>query len=157
MLIFRGQNSSNCSNKSLLLLAIALLNLFMFGCENNKQSQCEQIFQIARNVNKEGLQTSYVEREAPLEISSWLAAARKFDQTAEQIETLNITNSQLINYQNQLATVYRIYSHATYDAVRARENKNFIALKSARNDAIKAGQVQKELIQKINNFCLSTE
>ena len=157
MLIFRGQNSSNCSNKSVFLLAIALLNLFMFGCENNKQAQCEQIFQIARNVNKEGLQTSYVEREAPLEISSWLAAARKFDQTAEQIETLNITNSQLINYQNQLATVYRIYSHATYDAVRARENQNFIALKSARNDAIKAGQVQKELIQKINNFCLATE
>ena len=157
MSICRGQNESAYSNNYLLWGAIALIGLFTFGCKDNKLAQCEQIFQIARDVNQGDLQTSYIDSEVPLEIKSWLSAARKFDRAADNVTALKISHSQLINYQNQLATVYRIYSHATYDAVRARENQNFTALKSARNDATKAGEVQQELIQKINNFCLQAE
>ena len=145
------------SNSCFLWGAIALISLFTFGCEANKLAQCQQMFEIARNVNQGNLQASYIENEEPLEIKSWLSAARKFERGADNMMALKITHSQLLDYQNQLATVYRIYSHATYDAVRARENQNLAALKSARNDAIKAGAVQKELIQKINNFCVGAE
>ena len=157
MLICRNHKGSAYSNNYLWWGAIALLGLFTFGCEDNKLAQCEQIFQIARNVNQGNLQASYIDSEAPIEIKSWLQAAGKFDRAADNIAALKITHSQLIGYQNQLATVYRIYSHATYDAVRARENQNLSALKSARDDAIKAGVIQQELIQKINNFCLRAE
>ena len=157
MSIRRNHKDSAYSNNYLLWGAIALLSLFTFGCKDNKLAECEQMFQIARNVNQSNLQASYTDSEASLEIKSWLQAARKFDRAADNITALKITDSKLIGYQNQLATVYRIYSHATYDAVRARENQNFTALKSARNDAIKAGVIQKELIEKINNFCVQAE
>lgn len=137
------------------ILAIACLSFFTVGCEENKSAQCEQIFQIAQDVQESNQSASYINHEASFEMKSWLKAANKFNQAADHLAALKINQGELIDYQNQLATIYRIYSQATYDAVRARENQNLAALESARNDAIKAGKIQQELIQKINAYCLA--
>lgn len=139
----------------LLVLAIAFLSLFIFGCEENKLAQCGQIFQVARDVRTSNQNVSYINDQASFEMKSWLRAANKFNQAAEHLTALKINQRELINYQNQLATIYRIYSQATYDAVRARENQDFSALQLARSDAQKAGQLQEKLIQQINAYCLA--
>ncbi|MEM7758259.1 MAG: hypothetical protein AAF298_09055 [Cyanobacteria bacterium P01_A01_bin.40] len=142
-------------NKNFLLLFTSMaLGIIVMGCEENKTVQCEQIFQIARSVAESYQDISYAKGIESLEMKPWLQAASQLDSAAKSIKALNIDNSQLIQYQNQLATVYRIYSQATYDAVRARENKNLAALESARSDAYKAGKMQQSLIQEINAFCL---
>lgn len=155
MLVCRQSNLKTYLKRNFRsLLAISLLSLFTVGCEENKAAQCEQIFQIAQDVSENNQNASYIGDQQSFEMKSWLQAANNFSQAADNITALKINHRELINYQNQLATVYRIYSQATYDAVTARENKNLSALKSARNDATKAGEIQHELIKKINTYCL---
>ncbi len=130
------------------ILVSLLLGLFASGCQEQKVVQCEQIFQIARSVTQSSKDISYANEQG------WLKAASRLTLAADGISALKINQSQLIYYQNQLATVYHIYSQAIYDAVRARENKNIEALNHARTTAIKAGVIQQNLIQEINNYCL---
>lgn len=136
-----------------ILLKIAL-SLLILGCED-KFSQCEPIFQIAHHVSDRSKEIHYTGDRQLTEIKSWLETAGIMNQAADKLEALKTENSKLIEYQNQLATVYRIYSRATYNAVKARENKNIEILKSARKDAEKAGKMQRNLVREINAYCLS--
>jgi|GEM_PF-1931798 len=137
-----------------LILVMIIASFAIFGCEENSKAQCEQIFQIARNVTESNKNLNYVGEQQPVEMKSWLQAASAMDHAANSIKALEINNSKLIQYQHQLSTIYRIYSQATYDAVRARENQNLADLESARNDATQAGELQQNLIQEINAYCL---
>ena len=131
-----------------------MLSLLILGCED-KFSHCEPIFQIAHHVSDRSKELNRAgDRQ---EIKSWLQTADTMNRAADKLEALKTENSKLIQYQNQLATVYRIYSQATYNAVKARENKNIEILKSARNDAEKAGKMQRNLVREINAYCLTQE
>jgi hypothetical protein len=137
-----------------LILVIILLSLMAAGCEENQSAECEQIFRVAKDVQKSNQNISKSNEESR-EMKNWLEAANTFSQAAERIALLEINRSELIKYQNQFVTIYRVYSQATYDAVRARENKDLSTLKSARQDAIKAEVLQQKLIQEINAYCLN--
>ena len=150
-------NTHDISGKSLLVLVNIMLSLLIFGCESNKFAQCEQIFKIAREVTANNRKLNSRDRESLGEVKNWLQAAATMDRAADKLEALNIDNSKLIQYQSQLATIYRIYSQATYDAVSARENQNLTILTSARNDAEKAGEMQRTLVQKLDAFCIDRQ
>jgi hypothetical protein len=138
------------------ILVIVILSLFAVGCEENKSSQCEQIFRVVQDVQQNNQNASDANEQSG-ETKSWLQAANRFNQGADHIAGLKINHSELMIYQQQLITIYRIYSQATYDAVTAKENKNLLALKSARQDAVKAGVIQQKLIQEINTYCLNVK
>ena len=148
-------NTHDISGKSLLALVNIMLSLLIFGCESNKFAQCQQIFQIARDVTANNRELSRRDREQLGEVESWLQAAATMERAADKLKALNIDNSKLIQYRSQLATIYRIYSQATYDAVNARENQNLARLKSARSDAEKAGEMQRNLVREIDAFCVN--
>ena len=134
---------------------LAVLAVLVSGCGENKLTQCEQIFRIVKGVNQSSQNVSYTSGGELTTMKIWLETATLMNQAANKIQALHVNNSDLIAYQNQLVTVYRIYSQATYDAVKARENQNFQALESAKNDAQKAGQMQQDLIEEINAYCLN--
>lgn len=134
-------------------ILVILLSLVTVGCEENKFVQCQEIFQVAQEVKDNNQDVSNVNQQLG-EMKSWLEAANEFNQAADRLALLEFNQSELIKYQNQLVTIYRIYSQATYDAVRARENKNLSALKFSRQNAIKAGVIQQKLIREINTYCL---
>jgi hypothetical protein len=140
-------------NNYQLILVIISLSLFAFGCEENKSVQCKQIFRVVEDL-KQNNQNARDANQQSDEMKSWLQAANQFNQAADRIAILKINHSELITYQNQLVTIYRIYSQATHDAVRAKENLDLPALKSARQDAIKAGVIQQKVIRQINHYCL---
>ena len=147
-------NTHDIPGKSLLALVNIMLSLLIFGCESNKFAQCQQIFQIARDVTTNNRELTRRDREQLGEVESWLQAAATMERAADKLKALNIDNSKLIQYRSQLATIYRIYSQATYDAVNARENQNLARLKSARSDAEKAGEMQRNLVREIDAFCV---
>ena len=147
-------NTHDIAGKFLLVLVNIMLSLLVFGCESNEFAQCEQIFQIARDVTADNRELSRRNREQLGQVESWLQAAATMERAADKLEALNIDNSKLIQYQSQLATIYRIYAGATYDAITARENQNLASLKSARSDAEKAGQMQRNLVREIDAFCV---
>jgi hypothetical protein len=135
------------------ILVIVILSLFAVSCEENKSSQCEQIFRVVRDVQQNNQNASDANEQSS-EMKNWLQTANRFNQAADHMRVLKINHSELITYQNQLVTIYRIYSQATHDAVRAKENLDLPALKSARQDAIKAGVIQQKVIRQINHYCL---
>ena len=147
----RSRNTHRIYTSVLVKIALSLLIL---GCED-KFSQCEPIFQIAHHVSDRSKELNYTGARQLTEIESWLQTAGMMNRAADKLEALKTENSKLIEYQNELATVYRIYSQATYNAVKARENKNIEILKSARNDAEKAGKMQRNLVREINAYCLT--
>jgi hypothetical protein len=134
------------------VLVIVLLSLFAAGCEENQSAECEQIFRVAQDVQQSNQKISKSNEQSD-ETKNWLEAANTFSQAADRIALLEINRSELIKYQNQLVTIYRIYSQATYDAVRARENKDLPTLQAARQDALKAEAMQQKLIREINTYC----
>ena len=137
-------------------LFAVLLSLLVSSCSSrSKLTQCEQIFRIASEVTNTSKNVSYTNDGELTQMKSWLEAASMMNRAADKIQALHINNSELIKYQNQLATIYRIYSQATYNAVQARENKSLSALELARADAQKAGEMQQELVQDLNSYCLN--
>jgi hypothetical protein len=150
-----NQSLKKDKNSHKLILMGIILSLLISSCGKNRFTQCEQIFRITRGVKEHTKNVSYTNKEQPTEMKSWLEAASMFNQAADKITALHINDSELIRYQNQLVTIYRIYSEATYNAVQARENKNIEALKTARIDAQKAGEMQQSLIKEINAYCLN--
>ena len=133
----------------LVAIALSLLS----GCGISKNTQCEQIFQIASYVSNETKSVSYSSQESLKAMKIWLQAADLMDKASAQLAALSIQDSQLIEYQARLAKVYHLYSQATYDAVNARETKNIEALKSARRDAEMAGKIRQESLAGINRYC----
>lgn len=149
-----NNSQQNIKGDRCFLLAMILSSLVLSSCSESKLTQCEQIFRIAAQVNNSSKNVSYTNEDSN-KMKSWLEAASTMNKAAENIQALHIDDSELIKYQNQLATIYRIYSQATYDAVAARESKSLEALEFARTNAQKAGQMQQTLIKNINKYCLN--
>lgn len=134
-------------------LTIAILTWTMVGCNNQKYARCQEIIAIANGVAHQAQKVAESSQETTVEMKTWLQTADIMTVAANEIEAVPAKDPQLISYQGNLASVFRIYSQATYDAVKARENKNLSALKMARDNAQKAGQLNQDLVTKINNYC----
>ena len=143
--------SSNCPH----ILGAIFISLLCSSCGENRYTQCEQIFKIVHQVTSISKNISYGAREQPIQLKQWLEAADLMTKAAQQIKALHIDDAQLIEYQNKFANIYHTYSQATYDAVNARESRNINALQVARDRAIAAGEIQKNLVKKINSYCVT--
>ncbi|MGK7948601.1 MAG: hypothetical protein AB4368_07305 [Xenococcaceae cyanobacterium] len=130
-----------------------LIGLSIMSCRDTKYAQCGQVIQIANNVVNEKIKLIDTQDSANIDSKTWLQVARKISQAAQNLEKIELQDPKLIKYQTDLARVYRIYSQATYDAVKAWENKNLQALQVAHTDVEKAGQWEEKLGKIINNYC----
>lgn len=141
-------------NNSFKLVSI-FFTLIILGCTETKHSQCAQVFYIAQSVIKNNQQLGFSDQQTPTVTTTKksLSAASAMNQAADNMMALKIDQIKLIDYRNKLATIYNIYAQATYDAVKANEDKNLEALKTARKDAAKAGKIQRNLVKEINIYC----
>ena len=144
---------SDRNNYSVVFCLSIFVSLITVGCGETKYAQCEQIIQIANRVVSEKTKLIDTESSANIESKTWLQAARTIAQAAQKLENVDLQDPKLINYQTDLAQIYRIYARTTYDAVKAWENKNIKALQIAHTDAEKAGQLEEKLGSAINNYC----
>ena len=140
--------------KKLLNLVVTTVLLgSIIGCSNQKYSQCQSIIAIANAANNQAQQVTSAASEKVVTLKSWLQAANIMRKAAQRIENLPTKDPQLIQYQENLASVFKIYSQAIYEAVKARENKNLSALKVARENAQKAEKLNQTLVAQINSYC----
>ncbi|MGV2829840.1 hypothetical protein [Myxosarcina sp. GI1(2024)] len=140
----------NYRNELLRLWSCLAIATILSSCGQTQGTQCEQIFNIARQV------TSIAEEIADTsERKTWLEVANLMDTSARQLETLPTEDIELIEYKHNLAEVYQLYRKAILDAVQARENKNLAALKDARDRAHSAGKLQQETVVRINAYCIN--
>ena len=152
--VTKQDKSPESCNPSLVLLSI-LISIWMSGCNENRYTQCQQIFQIAHSVTNSTQKINATASQKLQDSKSWLQAAALMTKAAQQIRSLPINDTELIKYQGSLADIYQIYSQATVDAVKARESQNLEALLVARSHAATASQRQQVLVDKINTYCLN--
>ena len=140
------------SNISLLIILWGFINVFVVACESRKYTECQQIITLANKVTKQT--QAIAKKSSDQDLANWLEASEIMGQAAENIAALELKDSQLIEYQGSLTDIYKVYSQATYEAVRARENRNLSALQSAREEANNIAEVNYNLVKNINNYCL---
>lgn len=138
---------------SIILGLGVVVSSLVVSCGETKYAQCGQIIQIANGVVEAKTQLIDTRDSSNIETKTWLQAAKMISQAAQKVENVNLQDPKLIEYQSDLAQVYRIYAKATYDAVKAWENKNIQALQVANIDAAKAGQWEEKLGTLINSHC----
>ena len=151
--VLMGAVTKNQPKKLKRLIFASVLIGLIVGCSNQKYSQCQSIIAIANEANQKATKITEVSLEKELKITNWLQASDIMAAAAQKLENLTTKDLELLDYQKSLATVFKIYSQAIYDAVQARESKNLPALKIAREDAQKAGQLNKTLVKEINSYC----
>ena len=137
------------------LIIFSLFTWLTVGCQNQKYSRCQEMIAIANSATDKAQNIVRDSQEKVIDMKNWLQAADIMTIAAKEIEALPIKDPQLIDYQGNLASVFRIYSQATYDAVKARDNKNLSALKLASNSAREAGNINQTLVEKINSYCVT--
>ena len=129
------------------------ISLGMVSCNNAKYTQCQQIIELANQVNHQTQEVINQPNDL-IEPQMWSQAVNIMNQAASQIETLSLEDPQIINYQKNLVKIFRAYAEATNDAIQARENKNLKALKSAVEKAQETGVLKDKLVIDLNNYCL---
>lgn len=144
---------SDRNNHSVIFCLSILVSLLAVSCNETKYTQCDQIIQFANSVVQEKTKLIDTNNSENMESKTWLQAARMITQAAQQIEAIPLRDPKLINYQANLAQIYRVYSQATYDAVKAWENKNIEALQTAHTDAERAGELEEKLGNSLNTYC----
>jgi CII-binding regulator of phage lambda lysogenization HflD len=84
---------------------------------------------------------------------TWLLAADKIEQAADEMNNLKINDDELKNYKTLFAQVYLDYATATREIIKVWETKDRLAAKSAQEKVRKAGQLEREVGEKINTYC----
>lgn len=133
---------------SLLILSIFSL---LTSCAETKSFQCQKIYRIANNVTKET--QSLTKSGQEVDQKTWLLAADKIEQAADEMKNLKVNDEQLKNYKTSFAQVYLDYATATREIIKVWETKDRQAAKSAQEKVRKAGQLEREVGEKINTYC----
>lgn len=139
---------------NLLIIFGGIITIFMVACEPQKYTECEQMITLANDFTEQTQAIAEGSSDRDQDLDNWLEASEILKLAASNIENLAIKDSQLIEYQDSLANIYRGYSQATYSAVKARESRNLQALRSARDDAEDVAEEKNNLVKNINNYCL---
>ena len=134
-------------------LYTCLLSFLLVGCEKQQYSGCRELIVIANQVSQKARNFSSLAMDSEVETETWLQIADGMSLAAREIGALAISNSQLVNYQTNLANLFQSYSESTYDAIEARKLKDKSALMLAREKAQKAGEHNQDLAGQINRYC----
>jgi CII-binding regulator of phage lambda lysogenization HflD len=134
-------------------LIVGFLSYLLASCAETKSFQCQKIYRIANEVTKET--QSLTKSGQEVDTKTWLLAADKIEQAADEMKNLNINDDELKKYKTSFAQVYLDYATATREIIKVWENKDRLAARSAQEKVRKAGQLEREVGEQINTYCLN--
>ncbi|MFM7875706.1 MAG: hypothetical protein ACKO8M_04055 [Microcystis panniformis] len=137
-------------NNKIILIFMGLT--FLASCADSKQFQCQKIYQIANEVAQETKSLTKVQG-TEIDQKSWLLAADKIEQAAENMKKLAVKDPELEKYKTAFAQVYEDYATATREIIQVIETRNKNAAKLAQEKVRKAGQLEKETGEAFNTYC----
>lgn len=125
----------------------------LVGCGDNRLAQCQAIMQTAAETQSIKLKDDALQPDLDL----WLEAAVALETAAAEIEDLKITDKQLTQYQQGFGRVYRENAIATQKMVEARQSRDLQKAKEAQQQVNSAGELEIELVEGINRYCLDSK
>ncbi len=130
-----------------------LINLGISSCADAKISQCQKMISFVNQVATET--KTLTNNQSEKNYQPWLQAADKMEESAQEMDKLVIFDSQLKEYKKGFVEMYSDYAESTREIIKARQNKALNQALIAQEKVKKASQLEQELGNKINNYCLN--
>lgn len=147
------------------LTILSLSSLFaLSACQKIDPAiyQCQELLEAinttvlaAQNLTQP--ETSDPAQPTQLNLETWLQAADVLKKGSEAIADLSITDSELKTYQAQISKIYSDQAQATYDMVKARQDRNLDAALTAQKLTKAAGELEATTGQALNAYCQAKE
>ncbi|NJL02130.1 MAG: hypothetical protein HC838_00430 [Spirulinaceae cyanobacterium RM2_2_10] len=121
------------------------------ACAPSKVSQCNSLIEIA---NGAALEANELTDDGQTDDQqAMLQAADAIEQAAQEMEAVELSDSQLQDYQTGFIEMYRATAGATRDYIEATGNQDRSAADVAVAHLQQATQPEEELVQGINTYC----
>ncbi|MBW4650199.1 MAG: hypothetical protein KME06_16150 [Kastovskya adunca ATA6-11-RM4] len=131
--------------------AAAALSVLILGCSESKTAQCSRIIEVANQaVTKTKSVTNGGQTSDP---KAMLQAADSMEQASKEMESLELTDAKLKDYQAGFINMYRDTSKATRNFIAAFEKKDRPAAEKALSNLQQATTPEKQLVTDINTYC----
>jgi len=135
----------NLFSRYALIGATALtMGLLVYGCGENKISQCNKIVAIANKTKAVAV---------PQDITGFNQFADSLDQIRTEIQAIAIQDSKLKALQTELIGMYGDVSLALKAQVAAKEAKDANAQNKAKQDLETAAGKESDLVDRLNALC----
>lgn len=132
------------------LLLFFVVNLILVGCAETKVSQCQKIILVTQKIAEK----SKINRQTE-DIQKALQVADSFEEAAEDMRKLAISDEKLVKYQLGFAEIYQGYAQTTRQFVSALQKKDISSVKLMQQQLKQLGQKEPELGNEMNNYCQS--
>lgn len=132
------------------LLLFFVVNLILVGCAETKVSQCQKIILITQKIAEKSKTNRQTE-----DIQKALQVADSFEEAAEDMRKLAISDEKLVKYQLGFAEIYQGYAQTTRQFVSALQKKDISSVKLMQQQLKQLGQKEPELGNEMNNYCQS--
>lgn len=132
------------------LLLFFVVNLILVGCAETKVSQCQKIILVTQKIAEK----SKINRQTE-DLQKALQVADSFEEAAEDMRKLAISDEKLVKYQLGFAEIYQGYAQTTRQFVSALQKKDISSVKLMQQQLKQLGQKEPELGNEMNNYCQS--
>ena len=136
---------SNRLNRSAAFCLMALtFGLVLYGCGENKVSQCTKIVTVANKAKSLAV---------PKDSSGFVQLSESIDQIRGEVQAIAIQDSKLKEQQIQLLGMYADISQSLKTQVKAIEAKDKSAVDKAKQDLGAAASKESDIVDRLNALC----
>lgn len=145
------------------LLMLACCSALAVSCAPSKASQCQDAIALAGAANSRATalaapSTSAGATQGPVnDPDDLLQAAKALATAGDELLALRIVDPQLQGWRTEYAATYSELATATRELVVAIEKRDREAAEGARDRLNAASATEADLVQTINDYCLSDE
>jgi capsule polysaccharide export protein KpsE/RkpR len=132
--------------RAALLLSMAIV--LLTACAESKTAQCQKLIGIIRQVAQE----SETYRQST-ETDSVLKMADNFEQAAQSVAKLKMSDPQLTDFQAAYGEIYRTNAEATRKFIAALLKKDIITARTHLKQVQDVGDREKSLREELTRHC----
>lgn len=141
---FLNSLSKHLNRSTVLGLMALTCGLALYGCGENKISQCNKIVTVANKAKSLAV---------PKDSSGFVQLSENIDQIRVEVQAIAIQDSKLKEQQIQLSGMYADISQSLKAQVKAIEAKDKSAVDKAKQDLGAAASKESDIVDRLNALC----
>lgn len=142
------KNSKNLFLPPVFYSALVVISLILSSCSEGKVAQCQNIIAATKKMEE----ISQKSRQTQ-DLEEVLKVADAFENSAESLKKLKLSDEKLAGYQAKLAEIYSGNAKATRQFVSAFEKRDIPGVALAKQEVQILGQQEQQLVAEINQYC----
>lgn len=136
------------SGKFSFIGLLLLISTILSSCADSKLSQCQKIIILTQKTARNS-----EEHRQSNEMQKVLEMADLFEESANNMKSLKIKDTQLITYQEGFAEVYQSHAETTRKFIEALQKKDITSARSMKDQVQQIGVKEQRLGEEMNAYC----